>query len=545
MFDRYYRPSKRFSAAGMISLIVAYIALGTALAWVYLWINRHCTIVMLCVFAALGYGAVMGFAGKMIVKKFKLRNPTMVLLALIIGILGATYVKWAMYVHYDWQMIADQYEEADTFDSIRDDMKSANAYEEFEMYYDFEDENGEPTDFDETWDYLQTNAYTYMNLLCITSDIDINDQFSSDAIAEMKDCTLYEWYYYDVILGETKEECKANVEKAKAMNAADYIENVRDIDLEDFVADYYGTIEVPSIGKVLLHPGELWSRIKEINEIGRWSYSSSPSYSSTTANSESVSGVMLWIVWIAELFVINFFALTIAYSQAKEIFIEQDNDWAQTYDNNRLTFNPMNGNQLKSMLEMSGDNVSNLVPVAATSLSGRPYLKLTFSHARDFSEVYLNAYSMTYNHKNRNYVSSKIFKGLKITPKQAGIILSMFNIPPQGKIASDPEFIEWQRSGGAYGGAQQTSTAPQQAAAPMQEAVETCGSCGVQIPAGKKFCPNCGAPVERTAASELDGALDKQSFEAWKKARSGGVVHSDDPNEMDSISTDDIDTTNL
>lgn len=149
MFDRYYRPSKRFSAVGMIGLIVAYIALGAALAWVYLWINRKCTIVMLNVFAALGYGALMGFVGKIIVKKFKLRNPTLVLVALIIGILGMTYVKWAMYVHYDWKMIAEQYEEADTFESIKDDMKSTNAYEAFEMYYDFEDEEGVPYDFEE------------------------------------------------------------------------------------------------------------------------------------------------------------------------------------------------------------------------------------------------------------------------------------------------------------------------------------------------------------------------------------------------------------
>ena len=539
MFDRYYRPSKRFSAAGMISLIVAYIALGTALAWVYLWINRHCTIVMLCVFAALGYGAVMGFAGKMIVKKFKLRNPTMVLLALIIGILGATYVKWAMYVHYDWQMIADQYDEY-TDSDIKSDMRSEKAYELFGMAV-FEEEG---YTFDENWDFLQNNAYDYMNLTALYSGTTLEDDgYTDDDIKEMKDSTLYEWYYFDKVMGKTKEECKKNLEKGKELNGVDYVE-YRGLDLDDFIEEYFGAYSVPSFIEVIAHPGNLWTDIKQINKEGRWSYTSSPSYSSTTTNSESVKGVMLWIVWIAELFVINFFALTIAYSQAKEIFIEQDNDWAQTYDNNRLTFNPMNGNQLKSMLEMSGDNVTNLVPVAATSLSGRPYLKLTFSHARDFSEVYLNAYSMTYNHKNRNYVSSKIFKGLKITPKQAGIVLSMFNIPPQGKIASDPEFIEWQRSGGAYGGGyQQTSTAPQQAAAPMQEAVETCGSCGVQIPAGKKFCPNCGAPVERPATSELDGAIDKQSFEAWKKARSGNSNNSSD--EMDGISTDDIDTTNL
>ena len=54
-------------------------------------------------------------------------------------------------------------------------------------------------------------------------------------------------------------------------------------------------------------------------------------------------------------------------------------------------------------------------------------------------------------------------------------------------------------------------------------------------------CPNCGAPVERPATSELDGALDKHSFEAWKNARNGGNSSS----EMDSISTDDIDTTDL
>lgn len=539
MYDKYYRPSKRFSVVGLIILVVCYIVLGTALAWVYLWINRKCTIVILNVFAALGYGALMGFVGKMIVKKAKLRNPLVVLIGLLIGILGMTYLKWAMYDYYDYKMIADQYDEY-TDSDIKSDMRSEKAYTLFEMDYDFE-EDADYT-FDDNWDILQNNAYDYMNLLCLAGNTTLEEQFSESQIDEMKDCTVYEWYYYDVLLGDTKEECKKNLEKAKELDGVDYIEYMG-LDMDDFIAEYYGSYTVPSFMEVVAHPGDLWADIKQINEEGRWSYSSSSSsYSSTTSNSEPVKGVMLWIVWIAELFIINSFALAIAYTQSKEIFIEQDNDWAQTYDNNRLTFNPMNGNQLKTMLEMSGDSVTSLVPVAATSLGGRPYLKLTFSHARDFSEVYLNAYSMTYNHKNRNYVSSKIFKGMKITPKQAGILMSMFNIPPQGKIASDPEFVEWQRSGGAYGGVQQTSAAPQQAAAPMNEAVETCGSCGVQIPAGKKFCPNCGAPVERPATSELDGALDKHSFEAWKNARNGGNSSSD---EMDSISTDDIDTTNL
>ena len=538
MYDKYYRPSKRFSAVGLIILVVCYIVLGTALAWVYLWINRKCTIVILNVFAALGYGALMGFVGKMIVKKAKLRNPLVVLIGLLIGILGMTYLKWAMYDYYDYKMIADQYDEY-TDSDIKSDMRSEKAYTLFEMDYDFE-EDADYT-FDDNWDILQNNAYDYMNLLCLAGNTTLEEQFSESQIDEMKDCTVYEWYYYDVLLGDTKEECKKNLEKAKELDGVDYIEYMG-LDMDDFIAEYYGSYTVPSFMEVIAHPGDLWADIKQINEEGRWSYSSSSSsYSSTTSNSEPVKGVMLWIVWIAELFIINSFALAIAYTQSKEIFIEQDNDWAQTYDNNRLTFNPMNGNQLKTMLEMSGDSVTSLVPVAATSLGGRPYLKLTFSHARDFSEVYLNAYSMTYNHKNRNYVSSKIFKGMKITPKQAGILMSMFNIPPQGKIASDPEFVEWQRSGGAYGVAQQTSAAPQQAAAPMNEAVETCGSCGVQIPAGKKFCPNCGAPVERPATSELDGALDKHSFEAWKNARNGG----NSSDEMDSISTDDIDTTNL
>lgn len=539
MYDKYYRPSKRFSAVGLIILVICYIVLGTALAWVYLWINRKCTIVILNVFAALGYGALMGFVGKMIVKKAKLRNPLVVLIGLLIGILGMTYLKWAMYDYYDYKMIADQYDEY-TDSDIKSDMRSEKAYTLFEMDYDFEED--EDYTFDDNWDILQNNAYDYMNLLCLAGNTTLEEQFSESQIDEMKDCTVYEWYYYDVLLGDTKEECKKNLEKAKELDGVDYIEYMG-LDMDDFIAEYYGSYTVPSFMEVVAHPGDLWADIKQINEEGRWSYSSSSSsYSSTTSNSEPVKGVMLWIVWIAELFIINSFALAIAYAQSKEIFIEQDNDWAQTYDNNRLTFNPMNGNQLKTMLEMSGDSVTSLVPVAATSLGGRPYLKLTFSHARDFSEVYLNAYSMTYNHKNRNYVSSKIFKGMKITPKQAGILMSMFNIPPQGKIASDPEFVEWQRSGGAYGGVQQTSAAPQQTAAPMDEAVETCGSCGVQIPAGKKFCPNCGAPVERPATSELDGALDKQSFEAWKKARNSGNSSSD---EMDSISTDDIDTTNL
>lgn len=510
MFNKYYEPSKKFSWVGLIILIAMYIALGSALAWVYLWINRECTVVILNVFAAIGYGILMGFLGRLIIKKCKLRNPTVVLIGILVGVLGMTYVKWAMYDYYDYQMIAEAYDDYDYTSYL----KQEKAFYRFEMYYDFGDANGDYDEehFDDNYEYLQNNAYTAISALYLSYSADINEDYSKEKQEKMKDCTLYEWYSYDTLLGKSKEECKKNLKTALEKNAYEYLKYM-DIDIDDFIADYYGAYQAPSIATILAHPGDLWADIKLINEEGRWSYSSSDSsssYSSSTTNSDPVNGVMLWIVWVCELLIIDLCAIFIAHGQSKHIFIEMDNDWAEVYDSNKFTFTNMSKMQLKSMLEQTGDNIANLTPIDPVSLIGRPYVKLTVSHSRDYSENYLNGYHMTYNAKNRNYVSSPAFTGLKITPKQTGMLFSMFGVSVPGTIASDAEFMNWMSSGSStstssddgYVQPQMEEVTPiavpfntaTDSAASTADAVQTCGSCGTQVPAGKKFCPHCGAP---------------------------------------------------
>lgn len=531
MFDRYYKPSNRFSWAGVIILFLLILVVGSGAAWLYLLINRKCTIVILNVLAAIVYGVGIGLLGGLAVKKCKLRSPMVVIITVLLAVFGMTYIKWAMYDYYDYQMIAEQYDEYASGSSMEKELKSEKAYTWFEMDYDFDETN---YTFDENWDWCQQNAYeTFYGqyLAAGYSSDDFNEQYSKEQQDEMKDCTVYEYYDYDTLLGDSKEECKKNLEKAKEMTAYEYLQYR---DLEDY---YIGGYETPSFMKVLTHPGTLWADIKDIAEVGRWSYTSSSSSnysSSSNSDGDVVKGAMLWIVWIAELLIIDGCAIFFACQPAKNIFIEQDNDWAEVYDNNTFTFASTGSAQLKNMMEATADNILNLQPVNVSQIAGRPYAKLTVSHSRDYTENYLNGYIMTYNQKNRNYVSTKSFEGLKVSPMQVGVLFDLFGKQAPGRIASDPDFMKFKDYQNADL-ARREEAAGQPAAPSAVSAVQVCGSCGVQVPAGKKFCPNCGAKLE----SDDDG-FDRNSFEAWRNARGN---NSGSSSEMDSISTDDIDTT--
>lgn len=443
---------------------------------------------------------------------------------MLIGVLGMTYIKWGMYVYYDYQQIADATKEYVQGDQFEGDLKSEKAFTYFEMDIDFDEQYS----FDENWEYCQGNAYDTINAICLYSQVSIGDYYTEEQQEEMKDCTLYEWYDYDTLLGKTKEECKANLEKAKSMTAYEFM---KERGLEDYFSgsEY---ISEPSLGEVLAHPGKLWSDIKDIAEEGRWSYTSSSS-STLNEDKEAVKGWMLWVVWICELAVIVALTVMFAYPPSKEIFIEMDNDWAVTDEKSSFAFSMVSDAQLKSMLEQSPDNVVRLSPVEPLGLAGRPYIKLTVSHSRDYSENYINAFRMTYNAKSKNYGETKVFKGLKATPRQIGVLYDMFGLAAPGRIASDAEYLGYKQQ------TEQGYNAGEVQSAARADSGFTCKSCGASMSADKKFCPHCGAPNE---AAKKDGdGFDRASFEAWRNA----ARNKSEQSEMDSISTDDIDVSKL
>lgn len=68
MYDKYYKPSNRFSWAGLVVLVLVILLVGSGLSWLYLLLNRKCTVAILNVLAAFALGAVVGLAGGFVVK---------------------------------------------------------------------------------------------------------------------------------------------------------------------------------------------------------------------------------------------------------------------------------------------------------------------------------------------------------------------------------------------------------------------------------------------------------------------------------------------
>lgn len=502
MNEKYYKSSGRFSWKGIILMFLTYLVVGTGLSWVYLWINRISPSVYLCIFAAIGFGAAVGLIARLFVKLFKVRNVVAVLVGAALGLTCMTYLKWAIYDYYDYVQINEQFEESVESNSYIDDMKQEKAYTYFQMDIDFDETQGT---FDENWDYLATtNAYDYISMYDQLYQTNVLSSFTSSEQAEMKTQTLYEFYDYDEFLGKTKEECKANLEKAKELTAYEFYYEYRNLAEKG----EFG-FEAPSLIDIVKDPGMLWKDIKQIAKEGRWSISSSSP--SSHANDASFKGVMLWVVWIAELLVIVVIALVIPIGQAKKIFIEMDNDWAKTTDGNRFTFSPMSKSQVKAMLEQTPDNIVNMMIVRPQDIPvGRPYSKVTLSHSEDFTEAYLNVLSMTYNAKNKNYVSSNLLTGLRLRPKHTGMLFTMFGLTVPSRIAADAEFIEWDRARAAQ--VNSMMSAPQQTA-PQQ------------------------VPVY--ASQRKDDDFDQDAYEAWRRAK---LQENNTAGDMDGISTDDIDT---
>lgn len=67
---------------------------------------------------------------------------------------------------------------------------------------------------------------------------------------------------------------------------------------------------------LILHPGELFGIMKEVNEFGTWGIKSS-----------TVSGTFLTIIWIVELLIVVGASTLLSFPKAEQPFCEEENTW--------------------------------------------------------------------------------------------------------------------------------------------------------------------------------------------------------------------------
>ena len=108
MENNTYKPSNKFNIAGFLLIILAVAGVGCLLSALYLKINEINPIVYLTILLTCGFGALLGLIANLIIKKSKIRNPGMAILAVLIGALAFTYFKWALYISWDNQNIMDE-----------------------------------------------------------------------------------------------------------------------------------------------------------------------------------------------------------------------------------------------------------------------------------------------------------------------------------------------------------------------------------------------------------------------------------------------------
>lgn len=174
-------------------------------------------------------------------------------------------------------------------------------------------------------------------------------------------------------------------------------------------------LEKRSLPKVLLQPGVMLEQIKDINEEGRWSYSSRPRYSSSySTESSAVTGALLWIVWLAEGILIVAFPIVMGKNRSKKPFIEYENDWAEEYDNKMLGFGNFNiTKNIRQQIETQPEYLFNYGKAEGTG-SRSDYVVAKLYHSRDYSETYMSLVKMTYVPKNRNYSQKEVMKYLRV-----------------------------------------------------------------------------------------------------------------------------------
>ena len=483
MEGKYYKPSDKFSIAGLIMMILCTTVVGMGISFLYLKLNSVCPVVYLCILMAAFYGAAMGGVAYFFIKKFKLRSPKMVIVSLCVALLFTTFFKWALYDHFDRQ---DQYDYvADDLDAAVDEMNKSLSSFGMEIDFDkpftkaFDDAlAGLASSFGnaegaqsisltemitskETIDGLKAVYKEYSKLpgtdykKYVSSDDEegsgaaslLGDSMGGSFVGNMAgsflgdttdyceyyiqrypDASLWETMGYAAFFGNDEDAIEESMHKLTELSFKEYILDYHG----DEALDYMGYKNKASVINLMTHPGKLMSDIKQINSEGRWSYSSSHSYSSSSkSESEPVHGFILWLVWIGELLVINVPAFLIAIPMCQRPFIESDNDWAIRH-NTQFKFGAVNAQALKSSME--ADPMSLFNNQALITAGGRTnYFTVTLFHSRSYMENYVLVDNTTYDARRKTYNHKNFINYLTVDTEFVGTLFTIFGLnPPVG-----------------------------------------------------------------------------------------------------------------
>lgn len=502
----HYKPSGKYSVAGLIILCLVTAVVGTILSWIYLKLNSVVTIVYLCIVFAFLVSAAIGYTGNFCVKKLKLRNPVMALISLGLGLLIANYAKWAIYVSHDYDSLYYK------------TMKDTTAYK----YY-----LGSDSDYSEYYDSIEEFISSFKEApaslyLAEMSDDEIS-LLSDEELDSLQNDSIWDYFDFDDILGKDASTVEKSLEKSKEMNAYDFTFEYREM-------------KPKTVGYLMIHPVEMFKDIQEINRVGRWSYRASR----TSSYSTTVNGVILWIVWLGELLILTIPAIVIVRTTSSFPFIESENRWAEKFDNEdvfRFSDHDNSGTivsptMLKQRLSQSPDCILDLQPADPKSTF---YYTVTYCHSLNYDENYITV--------KHTQITSKGKNNQKNTNT-----LSQFILVDADYIATLYGIVGVQAPAMCKGTNMHTEA--QKTSEPVQSAVKSSAVNADDIFKQSAPKPNQAAAVNASAAVNSDSANDDFAAKQLKEERKSSVVEQMNSaanidqttsGEMDGLDTSNID----
>ena len=421
-----YKPSNTFSFGGFILMFISMLIAGALLSWLYVILQAVIPLIYLCILITIGFGAAIGGIGALFVKVYKIRHPGLAIAATMIAMLFVYIFHWCIYVARDY----DKYS--------YDKMKEQKATSYFLGITDEQLNSATVSGEELAANFMQTYKQHKIHEVQFTV---LEKEYFTAREKDMYDrnVSIWEYYDYDKVLGTTVSEVAASLEAIKGKNAYDfYIE--------------YRKQPKHSVGYLLVHPGELWSDICDINSVGRWTMRSSRhSYSSTTSSTSNnnVNGIMLWLTWLGEMALMFVPAAAIVAARAGAPFIEQDNDWAIT-DKPQLSFkfvDPFPGNsngekQFKATFMNDIDSLFTLQPLRPQMGSLNTFYTVNYCHSKFYTENYLTVqHTRVTNARNNQRAVTSIAKKVRVDADYIATLHGMFgyqvpaNCPGTNKFA--------------------------------------------------------------------------------------------------------------
>lgn len=513
-----YKPSNKFSPIGIILMFFSMLAVGLILSWLYLILNRAIPLIYLNIILAAGVSFGLGAIGGFFVKVYKIRAPKLALIVSIIALIFVNYGKWAIYVGRDY----DKYMYDDMRDSQVTELYTMIVGKNVPLPSNEEEAKELLTAMELSKNYNIKNELTKM----VGGNSDLEKQLS--AITMLTN-----------VLGETVGDMLENLlgsTPEEIVKCAEKIKNSGSMNLYEYLYDFRG-LQPRTATWLMVHPGELFSDIKNINTAGRWTIKSHR-YGLGDNQGDNVSGILLWMVWFGELAMLTIPALLMIHKKAKYPFIESEDEWA-VEDKPTPTFLfadlfPSEGadsTMVKGRIMRDPDYLLSMPIITVTQAIPEKYYSLTYCRSKYYDEIYITVQFTTVTNPRKNQKkTTPVVTYLRVTPDFLATLYGLFGytVPPLCQGVNKAEEVKKENQERANNAASGRPHAPTPPKATGAEAIFD--------------QPLYHRPAQQAAPKQEESFAEKELKEERKSSTTSGDM---DGIDTSSLNLDDIDLNHM